>query len=38
VLVLRLEDGAYAETRLGPDDVYTSPALPGLEIPLTGVI
>ena len=34
VLVLQLQDGRYAENLLGPDDSYTTPLLPGLEIPL----
>ncbi|MBW3538856.1 MAG: Uma2 family endonuclease [Planctomycetes bacterium] len=36
--VLRLSDGRYVETVLGPDDVYTSPLLPGLAIPLHGIL
>jgi Uma2 family endonuclease len=36
--VLRLEGGKYAESELGPEDVYTSPLLPGLEIPLNDII
>ena len=36
--VLRLEQNEYVETALGPDDVYTTPLLPGLEIPLNGMI
>ena len=38
VTVLQLNDGIYAETRLGSDDIYTSALLPGMEIPLAGVI
>ncbi len=38
VLVLQLEDGHYAETFLGPGDSYTTPLLPGLAIPLAGII
>ena len=38
VTVLTLEEGTYSERVLGPDDVYASPRLPGLEIPLGGVI
>ena len=38
VTVLQLEAGAYVEGVLGPDDAYTTPLLPGLEIPLAGVI
>lgn len=36
--VLRLKRGRYVETVLGPADVYTSPLLPGLAIPLSGII
>lgn len=36
--IFRIQDGYYGETILGPDDTYTSPLLPGLEIPLTGII
>ena len=36
--VFRLIAGGYEETVLGPDDVYTSPLLPGLVIALQGVI
>ncbi len=38
VLVLGLENGNDAETFLGPEDSYNAPLLPGLEIPLAGVI
>ena len=38
VTVLTLTDGRYAERRLGAADSYTSPQLPGLSIPLRGVI
>ncbi|HUG91907.1 MAG TPA: Uma2 family endonuclease [Planctomycetaceae bacterium] len=36
--VLRLKGRRYVETVLGPDDVYTSPLLPGLAVPLNGII
>ncbi|MEX0716639.1 MAG: Uma2 family endonuclease [Planctomycetaceae bacterium] len=36
--VLRLADGEYVESTLGVDETYTSPLLPGLAIPLAGVI
>jgi len=38
VTVLTLRDGRYVERRLGPEDSYSSPQLPGLSIPLRGVI
>ena len=38
LLILRLEAGRYTETELGPDDSYTTPLLPGLEIPLADII
>lgn len=38
LVVLVLEDGAYRESTLGPNDTYASPLLPGLEIPLDGII
>ena len=38
VTVLRLERGSYVEAVLGPDDVYTTTLLPGLEIGLAGVV
>ena len=38
VTVLQLIEGEYAEAVLGPDDKYTSSLLPGLEIPLQGII
>lgn len=38
VTVLRLVDGEFNETVLGPDDVYSSPLLPGLRLPLKDVI
>ncbi len=34
VVVLQLQDGQYTETELGQNDIYTTPLLPGLEIPL----
>jgi Uma2 family endonuclease len=36
--VLRLADGSYQETVLSPSDTYTTPLLPGLEIPLVEVL
>lgn len=36
--VLTLKDGHFAESWIGPKDAYTSPLLPGLSIPLAGVI
>ncbi len=36
--VLTLTDGCYVEQRLGVNDSYTTPRLPGLSIPLQGVI
>lgn len=36
--VLTLNDGHYSEAWLSSKDVYTSPLLPGLSIPLAGVI
>ncbi len=38
LLVLRLEEGRFTETELGPDDSYTTARLPGLEIPLANII
>jgi Uma2 family endonuclease len=38
VLVLRLQNGQYAETELGPNDSYTTALLPGLEIPLEKIL
>ncbi len=38
VTVLRLSESHYDETLLGPEDCYTTPMLPGLEIPLADVI
>jgi Uma2 family endonuclease len=38
VTVLTLSDGRYVEQRLGPNDSYSTPRLPGLLIPLQGVI
>lgn len=38
VTVLRLGAGGYVETVLEPDDVYSTPLLPGLEVPLGDVI
>ena len=38
VTVLTLVEGQYQEAVLGPNDVYTSPLLPGLEIPLHEII
>ena len=38
VTVLSLKDGVYVEHNLGPDDVYTSPLLTGLEIPLGSIL
>ena len=36
--VLTLNDGVYSESIFGADDVYVSQLLPGLEIPLEGII
>lgn len=36
--ILRRKRGRFVETLLGPEDVYTSPLLPGLEIPLNEII
>ena len=36
--VLRRARGRFVESQLGPNDVYTSPLLPGLEIPLAGIL
>ena len=36
--VLCLKDAKYAETIVGPADIYTTPLLPGLGIPLDGII
>lgn len=36
--VLRLTGGGFSESTLGPDDTYSTPLLPGLEIPLAGVL
>ena len=36
--VLRLVGDRYEETRLGPQDVYTTPLLPGFEVPLKVVL
>jgi Uma2 family endonuclease len=38
VAVMRLVEGRYAESHLGPTDVYTTALLPALEIPLAGII
>jgi Uma2 family endonuclease len=38
VTVLRLAAGRYEESQLGPADVYSTPLLPGLEIPLKEII
>lgn len=38
VTVLRLVDGKYQEQLLKPADIYRSPLLPGLEIPLQAII
>ncbi len=37
VVVLQLQDGQYTETELGQNDFYTTPLLPGLEIPLADI-
>jgi Uma2 family endonuclease len=37
VTVLRMADGMYVESVLGPADVYTTPLLPDLEIALHGL-
>lgn len=36
--ILRRGDEGFVETQLGPGDEYTSPLLPGLLIPLEGVL
>ena len=36
--VLRLIGDSFAESTLGPDETYTTPLLPGLEIPLQGIV
>ena len=36
--VLRRRRGRFTESELGRGDVYTSPLLPGLKIPLKGII
>ena len=36
--VLRLTGGAFVESILEPDDTYSTPLLPGLEISLTGIL
>lgn len=36
--VLRRVRGRFVESQLGADDVYTSPLLPGLKIPLAGIL
>ena len=36
--VLRLEQATFVETVLQPSDHYSTPLLPGLEIPLSGII
>jgi Uma2 family endonuclease len=38
LLILRLQDGTYGETELGPNDSYMTDLLPGLEIPLDGIL
>ena len=38
VTVLRLQDGEYREAILGPNDDYLTPLLPGLQIPLSGIV
>ena len=36
--ILTLTDGQFAQSWLGSKDNYTSPLLPGLSIPLAGVL
>ena len=36
--VLRRVRGRFVESHLGAEDVYTSPLLPGLKIPLNGIL
>ncbi len=38
VTLLQLEDGKYSQTRLSNTDSYTTPLLPGLQIPLKGIL
>jgi Uma2 family endonuclease len=38
VTVLRRSRGRFVQSDLGPDDDHTSPLLPGLKIPLKGII
>jgi Uma2 family endonuclease len=38
VTVLRRSRGRFVASELGPGDTYTSPLLPGLKIPLRGII
>ncbi len=38
VVVLTLKCGQFAERKLGPQDTYTTPLLPGLEIPLQKIL
>ena len=38
VTVLRRVRGKFSEEHLGPDDTYTTSLLPGLKIPLNGII
>lgn len=38
VTVLRRVRGRFSETELGPKETYTTPLLPGLKIPLNGII
>ena len=38
VTILRRARGRFVESHLGPGDTYTSPLLPGLKIPLRGII
>jgi Uma2 family endonuclease len=34
----RVRGGGFRETRLGPDDSYSTPSLPGLRIPLAKIL
>ncbi len=38
VTVLRRARGRFVESQLGPTAIYSTPLLPGLKIPLKGVI
>ncbi|MFM9961170.1 MAG: Uma2 family endonuclease [Planctomycetaceae bacterium] len=38
LMILTLINGHFAESWLGPKETYMSPLLPGLSIPLAGIL